>query len=141
VSDLERRREENHRLREAKRELARHERQLVRTTRVRTIEVPIGDIAGLFEEIHRRNEDFHYEVTAPDTIRAAVVPTPFPIVVQQLGSAVTLRFEPAGDTATKVTATVPDLGSYIVGNGHLLRVDVVLKFIQEGAERWNAQSG
>jgi hypothetical protein len=138
VSDVERRREERKRLRAAKRELAAHERHLIRTTRVRTIAVPIGRMAELFAEIQERNEDFQYQVTGDDTMRAWIG-NRIPVVVQQLGAGVALRFEPAAGDATRITATVPDV-EYLLGNGHLLNVDVILKFIQEGAERWNTPS-
>jgi len=138
MSDLERRRDERQRLREARRSLAAHERHLVRTTRVRTIAVPLGRIAELFAEIQHRNEDFQFQATGDDTMRAWIG-NRIPVVVQQLGAGVTLRFESADEGTTKITATVPDV-EYFLGNGHLLNVDVILKFIEEGAERWNASS-
>jgi uncharacterized membrane protein YbhN (UPF0104 family) len=132
--------------RRQKRDLAKAERHRIRTTRTLTIPVPRDRVADLFAAIAARDDHFRYRITGSASMRAWMAGWGVEAAAAAIGGflpgsgpAVDLRFADADDGATLITATVPEI-AYVFGNGHLLGIQTLFTFIEEGAERWNAAS-
>jgi hypothetical protein len=103
-------------------------------------------MVDLFAAIAAREDHFRYRVTGSESMRAWMTGWGIEAAAAAIGGflpgsgpAVDLRFAVADDDATVITATVPEI-AYVLGNGHLLGIQTLFTFIEEGAKRWNAPS-